>query len=146
MVQGLRSKRNRSSQTALSLFVRWYNPSGKTKVSQLVLKRIDTVDALQVTPAALATLLVRDCLVCSSHSQPCFNLLRALRSCAEDQRATKLFQSASSVLCLRGGTLRYLLGQFFQSIIGHGCAISIACAGCFSSSSIAVRQKAAGRQ
>lgn len=42
-----RIRRRKTSATAVSLFVRWYNPSGKTKVSHLALKPIETVDALQ---------------------------------------------------------------------------------------------------
>ena len=47
-VQTQRIRRRKTSATAVSLFVRWYNPSGKTKVSHLALKPIETVDALQV--------------------------------------------------------------------------------------------------
>ena len=47
-LQTTRSRRRKTSATSLSLFVRWYNPSGKTKVSHLALKPIETVDALQV--------------------------------------------------------------------------------------------------
>ncbi len=48
-MQAPRIRRRKTSATSVSLFVRWYNPSGKTKVSHLALKPIETVDALQVT-------------------------------------------------------------------------------------------------
>lgn len=48
-MQAPRVRRRKTSATSVSLFVRWYNPSGKTKVSHLALKPIETVDALQVT-------------------------------------------------------------------------------------------------
>ncbi len=47
-LQAPRIRRRKTSATSVSLFVRWYNPSGKTKVSHLALKPIETVDALQV--------------------------------------------------------------------------------------------------
>lgn len=58
-LQTPRIRRRKTSATTVSLFVRWYNPSGKTKVSHLPLKPIETVDALQVAHST------RNCRLCA---------------------------------------------------------------------------------
>jgi hypothetical protein len=46
--QALREK-TRFKDLKLSLYVRWFSPTGKTKVNRLLLRPVTSVEALQVT-------------------------------------------------------------------------------------------------
>ncbi len=47
LTQG-RQRRKRERPLQLSLYVRWYSPSGKTKVNRLLLRPVTCVEALEV--------------------------------------------------------------------------------------------------